>query len=167
MFKNIFHFFLWSKQSYEENAQILRSTIVIFHLEYYLVVGEAPLVAQLIKNLPAIQETLVQFLDQEDPLEKGQSIHTSILELPCWLRWSTIHLQCGRPGFDPQAGKIPWRRAWQPTPIFLPGEAPWTGSPVGYSPWGCRVDTTEQLSTTQYYYVVTSRWSFLQTNVIT
>ena len=44
---------------------------MIFHLEYYLVVGEAPLVAQLTKNLPAIQETSVQFLDQEDPLEKG------------------------------------------------------------------------------------------------
>ena len=42
----------------------------LFHLEYYLVVGEASLVAQLIKNLPAIQETSVQFLDQEDPLEK-------------------------------------------------------------------------------------------------
>ena len=27
-------------------------------------------------------------------------------------------LQCGRPGFDPWAGKIPWRRAWQPTPVF-------------------------------------------------
>jgi len=23
-------------------------------------------------------------------------------------------------------GKIPWRRAWQPTPVFLPGESPWT-----------------------------------------
>ena len=37
-----------------------------------------------------------------------------------------IHLQCGRPGFDPWVGKIPWRRAWQPTPVFLPGEFPWT-----------------------------------------
>ena len=26
------------------------------------------------------------------------------------------------PGFDPWVGKIPWRRAWQPTPAFLPGE---------------------------------------------
>ena len=29
-------------------------------------------------------------------------------------------------GFDPWVGKIPWRRAWQPTPIFLPGKSPWT-----------------------------------------
>ena len=35
-----------------------------------------------------------------------------------------IHLQCGRPGFDPWVGKIHWRRAWQPTPVFLPGESP-------------------------------------------
>ena len=28
----------------------------------------------------------------------------------------------GRPGFEPWAGKIPWRRAWQLTPVFLPGE---------------------------------------------
>ena len=39
------------------------------------------------------------------------------------------HLQCGRPGFDPWVGKIPCRRAWQPTPVFLPGKSPWTGEP--------------------------------------
>ena len=30
---------------------------------------------------------------------------------------------------DPWIGKIPWRRAWQPTPVFLPGESPWTEKP--------------------------------------
>ena len=35
--------------------------------------------AQLVKNPPAMQETLVQFLGQEDPLEKGQAAHASIL----------------------------------------------------------------------------------------
>ena len=44
------------------------------------------LVAQLVKNLPAMQETLVQFLGQKDPLEKG-STHSSILGLPLWLSW--------------------------------------------------------------------------------
>ena len=33
------------------------------------------------------------------------------------------------PGFDPWVGKIPWRRAWQPTPVFLLGESPWTTEP--------------------------------------
>ena len=31
-----------------------------------------------------------------------------------------------RCGFDPWVGKIPWKKAWQPTPVFLPGESPWT-----------------------------------------
>ena len=31
--------------------------------------------------------------------------------------------------FDLWVGKIPWRRAWQPTPAFLPGDSPWTGEP--------------------------------------
>ena len=32
-------------------------------------------------------------------------------------------LQCGRHGFDPWVGKIPWRRKWQPTPVFWPGKS--------------------------------------------
>ena len=38
----------------------------------------ASLIAQLVKNLPAMQETPVQFLGWEDPLEKGKAIHSSI-----------------------------------------------------------------------------------------
>ena len=30
---------------------------------------------------------------------------------------------------NPWVGKIPWRRAWQPSPVFLPGESPWTEEP--------------------------------------
>ena len=37
------------------------------------------LVAQMVKNMPAMQETWVQFLGQEDPLEKGRATHSSIL----------------------------------------------------------------------------------------
>ena len=48
--------------------------------------NRASLVAQLVKNLPAVQETLVRFLGQEDPLEKGQATYSSILGLPWWLR---------------------------------------------------------------------------------
>ena len=57
------------------------------------------LVAQLVKSLPVMWETQVQF-----------------------------------PG-----GKIPWRRAWQPTPVFLPGKSHGQRSLAGYSPWGHRV----------------------------
>ena len=57
----------------------------------YLIVSlllcRAPLLAQLVKNPPAMQETLVQFLGQEDPLEKGWATHSRILGLPLWLSW--------------------------------------------------------------------------------
>ena len=44
------------------------------------------------------------------------------LQLPWWLRRWRVCLQCGRPGFDPWVGEIPWGREWQPTPSFLPEE---------------------------------------------
>ena len=79
-------------------------------------------VAQLVKNLPAMHESLVQFLGREDPLVKGQATHSSILGLPWWLKWQKICLHGGRPGCDPWVGKIPWRRERLPTPVFWPGE---------------------------------------------
>ena len=49
--------------------------------------SKAFLIAQLVKNLPAMQETPVQFLGREDPLEKGQATHSIILGLPLWPSW--------------------------------------------------------------------------------
>ena len=73
---------------------------------YSLQYSWASLVAQMVKNLPARQET------QVDP----------------WVR------------------KPPWRRAWQPPPVFLPGEPHGQWSLVGYSPWGRKEsDMTERL----------------------
>ena len=48
------------------------------------------------------------------------------LGLPWWLRWLRICLKCRRPGFNPRVRKMHWRRARQPTPVFLSGEFPWT-----------------------------------------
>ena len=44
-----------------------------------------------------------------------------------------------RCGFDSWVRNIPWRRAWQSTLVFLPGESHGQSSLVGYSSWGCRV----------------------------
>ena len=56
----------------------------------------------------------------------------------------------GDPGWIPRSGKIPWRRGWLPTPIFLPGELHAQRSLAGYSPRGRNEsDTTEQLTHTQ------------------
>ena len=46
--------------------------------------------------------------------------------------------------FDPWVRKIPWRRAWQPTPVSLPGESHRQRSLADYSPWGRKApDMTE------------------------
>ena len=58
----------------------------------------------------------------------------------------SVCLQCGRPTFNPWIRKIPWRRKWQPTSVFLPGESHGWRSQAGYSPWGCKEsDRTERL----------------------
>ena len=54
-------------------------------------------------------------------------------------------LQRRRHVFDPWVGKSPCRRAWQPTPVFLPGESHGQRSLAGCSPWGRKEsDTTKQ-----------------------
>ena len=77
----------------------------------------------------------------------ASTINFSALMLPrlsWWLKWQRICLQCGRPGFDPWVGKIPWRREWLPSPIFLPGEFYGQRSLAGCSPRGGKeLDTTE------------------------
>ena len=58
-----------------------------------------------------------------------------------------ICLQCRRLRFNPWVRKIPWRRKWQPTPVFLPGQSHGQRSLVGYNPWGHKeLDRTEQLT---------------------
>ena len=69
--------------------------------------------------------------------------------LPRWLSGGEPVCQCERCrtcGFYPWVGKIPWRRKWQPTAVFLPGESPWTEEPGGLQFMGSQRDTTEPLS---------------------
>ena len=69
--------------------------------------------------------------------------------LPWWLRQYRIYLSCRRPGFSPWIGKIPWRREWQPTPVFVPGEFHGQRILAGYSPWGHKeLDMPERLTHT-------------------
>ena len=71
--------------------------------------------------------------------------HTVVTGLPRWLSGKDSTCQCRRHRFSPWVRKIPWRWAWQPTPVFLPGESPWTEEPGGLQSMGS--NTTEQLST--------------------
>ena len=96
----------------------------------------------------------------------------SILGLPWWFRqyrgWNaedlgTVQmvksLQCERPGFNPWVRNIPWRRAWQPTAVFLPGKSHGQRSLAGYGPWGHKeLDTTE--------WACTHKASLLQSQVM-
>ena len=98
-------------------------------------VNRASLVAQLVKNLPAIQETPVQFLGREDPMER--------VGYPLQYSWASLVAQMVK---NPPAmweswvrswvEKIPGRRACQPTPVFLPRDSPWTQEPGGLQSMG-------------------------------
>ena len=76
--------------------------------------------------------------------------------LPKWFIGKESTWQCRRRrrhGFDPWVRKIPWRRKWQPTLVFLPGKSQGQRSLVGYSPWGCKEsDTTEQTEHAHTYH---------------
>ena len=76
------------------------------------------------------------------------SISVSHEGRPRWLSDNESACQCRRHRrreFNPWVRKIPWRREWQPAPIFLPGKS---HGLVGYCPWCCKMlDMTEWLST--------------------
>ena len=61
---------------------------------------------------------------------------------------SKVHVKnprpCRRPWFDPCVGRIPCRREWVPTPVFLPGEFHGQRNLLGYSPWGCKESDTNE-----------------------
>ena len=85
----------------------------------------------MVQNLPAMQETLGLISGSESSSGEG-------IGYPLQYSWASLAAQLvknlpavGRPGFDMCVGKIPWRRAWQPTPLFLRGESPWTEEPGG------------------------------------
>ena len=91
-------------------------------IDYPLQYSWASLVAQLVKNLPVMQETLVRFLGREDALEKGLTTHSSILGLPCGSAGKESACNMGDLGLIPGLGRFCWKRERLPTPIFWLGE---------------------------------------------
>ena len=85
----LFHYFLWLSNIY----------ICIYM--------RASLIAQLVKNLPAVQETLVQSLGQEDPLEKGKVTRSSIRWLPCGSAGKESACDVGDLGSIPELERYP------------------------------------------------------------
>ena len=100
-------------------------------------------VLHLLIEVPELPADFVCILSisQQVPFTKG-SRGASGKELTCQCR------RHKRFGFSPWVRKIPWKRAWQPTPVFLPGESHGQRSLVGYCPWSHKeLDTAEA---TQY-----------------
>ena len=69
--------------------------------------------------------------------------------LPWWFNGKESTCQCRRCNFDPRVRKSPWRRKWQPSPVFLPGKSHGQRSLAGYSLWGCK-RVRHNLTTKQY-----------------
>ena len=71
-----------------------------------------------------------------------------LLGLPRWLSGKGSTCQCRKHRFNPWVRRIPWRREWLSTPLFLPGESHGQRTLVGYSPWSHKEsDTAERTST--------------------
>ena len=64
-----------------------------------------------------------------------------------------------RRGFDPWIRKIPWRRKWQPTPVFLPGKFHGQRSLAGYSPWGHKESDMTECLTLFFFFLFLSNTS--------
>ena len=80
---------------------------------------------------------------REWPLRQEFIPHACVLGFPRGASAKEPTYECRGPercGFDPWTGKIPWRRAWQPTPVFLPRESHGQRQLVG-SPWGSQSQT--------------------------
>ena len=91
-------------------------------------------------GLPHCRQILYQLSYQGSPSGK---------EPACQCR---KHKRCR---FSPWVGKIPWRRAWQPTPVFLPGDSHGQRSLVVYGPWGHEesdtIEMTEDAHRSNYF----------------
>ena len=74
-----------------------------------------------------------------------------------WLTGKESACQCRRHRFDPWVGKIPWRRKWQPIPVFLPGKSHGQRSLTGYSLQSCKESNmTEKVRAQSLWEVIRS-----------
>ena len=72
---------------------------------------------------------------------------------------NNLPFQCRRCRFHPWAGKVPWRRKWQPTPVFLPGKYHGQRGLAGCSRWGLKeMDLTKWLNNNNVQRVFKKFW---------
>ena len=108
----------------------------------------ASLIAQLVKNPPAMQETLVQFLGWEDPLEKGRVPTPVFLGFPCSSAGKESTRNAGDLNLIPGLGRSPGGGHGIPVQYSCLENPHGQRRLVGYSPWGHKEScTVEQLGT--------------------
>ena len=146
------HLLLGSLQSVDAIfVAVLFFNLRFFPLSFSQWVPSLPCLPHLSKWVPTLHLPFVG-LHSASISQKGALIHvlcpgfTSVFPSAWWLNWERILLQCGRPGFDPWVGKIPWRRERLPTPVFWPGESHGLYSLPGHK----ESDTTERPSLSLY-----------------
>ena len=76
-------------------------------------------------------------------------------------QWVKNPLQYRRSGFSLWIGKIPWRREWEPTPVFLPGESHGQRSLAGYRPWGLKESGHDRMTNPGFFVLKKAKQSNL------
>ena len=102
----------------------------------------------------------------------GQALQPQVAsQMAQWVKnWPAVQ-ETQETRFDPWVGNIPWRRAWQFTPIPLPGESHGQRNLAGYSPWGHResdtTEVTEHACIYTYIHVFTHTHTYMYTYINT
>ena len=83
-----------------------------------------------------------------------------------WFSSKESACQCRRHGFEPWIGKIPWRRKWQPTAVFLPGKSHEQRILAGFSSWDQkRISHDIGLNNNIFYFILKNKfWKILNYN---
>ena len=85
--------------------------------------------------------------DGSDDSQHLKAIKYFLVKVCTWLRWWRICPHCKRPRVNPWVRKIPWRRKWQLTAVFVPGKFHGQRSLMDCSPWDHKEsDMTERLT---------------------
>ena len=95
--------------------------------------------------------SLAQTLNSSHLVSHHERVLICLFMLPSWLSGKESTCQCRRCMFDPWIRKIPWRRKWQPTPVFLPGKSYGQRSLAGCSPWSHKETRHSDWACTYFY----------------
>ena len=120
-------------------------------------------------KLPPVHPEAHLFMSQGTNYQSESSLNSCFLRslqcfgLPRWLSSKELACQSRRHGFNPWVRKMPWRRKWQPTPVFLPGKS-WTEEPGELQSMGSqrvRCDLATEHARTHAYAVLQTLGNFM------